>query len=57
MGRRATGTWKPTQQEGLWFTGGNLPPVTPLFQFISLQLKARMEGIATRSTVFRRSII
>ena len=23
--------WKPTQQEALWFHGGNLAPVAPLF--------------------------
>ena len=39
--------WKPTQQEGLWFQGGNLHQSRHYSQFLSLQLKARMEGIAT----------
>jgi len=39
--------WKPTQQEGLWFHGGNLHQSRHYSQFLSLQLKARMEGIET----------
>jgi putative flavoprotein involved in K+ transport len=39
--------WKPTKQEGLWFHGGNLHQSRHYSQFLSLQLKARMEGIAT----------
>ncbi|MGX8013245.1 NAD(P)-binding domain-containing protein [Mesorhizobium sp. ORM8.1] len=39
--------WKPTQQEALWFHGGNLHQSRHYSQFLSLQLKARMEGIAT----------
>ncbi len=39
--------WKPTRQEGLWFHGGNLHQSRHYSQFLSLQLKARMEGIAT----------
>src|SRR3954465_12905002 len=39
--------WKPTQQEGLWFHGGNLHQSRHYSQFLSLQLKARYEGIAT----------
>ena len=39
--------WKPTQQNGLWFHGGNLHQSRHYSQFLSLQLKARMEGIAT----------
>jgi putative flavoprotein involved in K+ transport len=39
--------WKPTQQESLWFHGGNLHQSRHYSQFLSLQLKARMEGIAT----------
>ena len=39
--------WKPTQQDGLWFHGGNLHQSRHYSQFLSLQLKARMEGIAT----------
>jgi NAD(P)-dependent dehydrogenase (short-subunit alcohol dehydrogenase family) len=37
--------WKPTQQEALWFHGGNLHQSRHYSQFLSLQLKARMEGI------------
>jgi len=39
--------WKPTQQEGLWFHGGNLHQSRHYSQFLSLQLKAQMEGIPT----------
>jgi putative flavoprotein involved in K+ transport len=39
--------WKPTQQEGLWFHGGNLAQSRHYSQFLSLQLKARYEGIPT----------
>jgi len=39
--------WKPTQQEGLWFHGGNLHQSRHYSQFLSLQLKARQEGIPT----------
>jgi putative flavoprotein involved in K+ transport len=39
--------WKPTQQEHLWFHGGNLHQSRHYSQFLSLQLKARMEGIDT----------
>ncbi len=39
--------WKPTQQKGLWFHGGNLHQSRHYSQFLSLQLKARMEGIDT----------
>jgi putative flavoprotein involved in K+ transport len=39
--------WKPTQQPGLWFHGGNLHQSRHYSQFLSLQLKARMEGIDT----------
>jgi putative flavoprotein involved in K+ transport len=39
--------WKPTQQENLWFHGGNLHQSRHYSQFLSLQLKARMEGIDT----------
>ena len=39
--------WKPTQQEGLWFHGGNLHQSRHYSQFLSLQIKARMEGIPT----------
>jgi putative flavoprotein involved in K+ transport len=39
--------WKPTQQPNLWFHGGNLQQSRHYSQFLSLQLKARMEGIQT----------
>jgi putative flavoprotein involved in K+ transport len=39
--------WKPTQQRGLWFHGGNLHQSRHYSQFLSLQIKARMEGIST----------
>ncbi|MEM8761636.1 MAG: NAD(P)/FAD-dependent oxidoreductase, partial [Pseudomonadota bacterium] len=39
--------WKPTQQQALWFHGGNLHQSRHYSQFLSLQLKARMEGIPT----------
>ena len=39
--------WKPTQQPALWFHGGNLHQSRHYSQFLSLQLKARMEGIPT----------
>jgi putative flavoprotein involved in K+ transport len=39
--------WKPTQQEGLWFHGGNLHLSRHYSQFLALQLKARMEGLPT----------
>ena len=39
--------WKPTQQEALWFHGGNLHQSRHFSQFLSLQLKARMEGLPT----------
>jgi putative flavoprotein involved in K+ transport len=39
--------WKPTQQEALWFHGGNLHQSRHYSQFLALQLKARMEKIPT----------
>ncbi len=39
--------WKPTQQEALWFHGGNLHQSRHYSIYLSLQLKARMEGIDT----------
>jgi len=39
--------WKPIQQSGLWFHGGNLHQSRHYSQFLSLQIKARMEGIST----------
>ena len=43
--------WKPTQQNGLWFHGGNLHQSRHYSQFLALQLKARMMGLDT--TVFK----
>ncbi|MNS95242.1 hypothetical protein D3C72_1294910 [compost metagenome] len=37
--------WKPTQQEGLWFHGGNLHQSRHYSQYLSLQLKARHVGL------------
>ena len=39
--------WKPTRQEALWFHGGNLHQSRHYSQYLSLQIKARMEGIPT----------
>ena len=39
--------WKPTQQEALWFHGGNLHQSRHYSQYLSLQLKARQVGIPT----------
>jgi putative flavoprotein involved in K+ transport len=39
--------WKPTAQEALWFQGGNLAQSRHFSRFLALQIKARMEGIAT----------
>lgn len=39
--------WKPTQQEALWFHGGNLHQSRHYSQYLSLQLKARQEGLPT----------
>jgi putative flavoprotein involved in K+ transport len=39
--------WKPTQQENLWFHGGNLAQSRLFSRFLALQLKARLEGIPT----------
>jgi putative flavoprotein involved in K+ transport len=38
--------WKPTKVPALWFHGGNLHQSRHYSQFLALQLKARMEGIA-----------
>lgn len=47
--------WKPTQQEGLWFQGGNLQQTRHYSQFLALQLKARMEGLPTPVYRLQRS--
>jgi putative flavoprotein involved in K+ transport len=39
--------WKPTQQEALWFHGGNLHQSRHYSQYLALQLKARYEEIPT----------
>jgi putative flavoprotein involved in K+ transport len=39
--------WKPTQQEALWFHGGNLHQSRHYSLFLALQLKARQVGIPT----------
>ncbi|BBN13176.1 putative flavoprotein involved in K+ transport [Marchantia polymorpha subsp. ruderalis] len=39
--------WKPTQQPGLWFMGGNLHQCRHYSLVVALQLKARLEGIPT----------
>lgn len=39
--------WKPTAQEGLWFQGGNLVQARFHSLHLALQIKARMEGVAT----------
>ena len=39
--------WKPTQQPGLWFHGGNLHQSRHYSSYLSLQIKARMENIPT----------
>ena len=39
--------WKPTQQTALWFHGGNLHQSRHYSHYLSLQLKARMEGLST----------
>jgi putative flavoprotein involved in K+ transport len=39
--------WKPTQQPGLWFHGGNLHQSRYYSLFLALQLKARAVGIET----------
>ncbi len=39
--------WKPTKQPQLWIHGGNLHQSRHYSQFLSLQLKARYEGLPT----------
>lgn len=39
--------WKPTNQRNLWIHGGNLHQSRHYSQFLSLQLKARFEGLPT----------
>lgn len=39
--------WKPTQQDNLWFHGGNLHQSRHYSLYLALQLKARYEELAT----------
>ena len=39
--------WRPTQQPGLWFHGGNLHLSRHFSLVLGLQIKARMEGLLT----------
>ena len=39
--------WKPTQQPGLWFHGGNLQQSRHYSLYLALQIKARLEGLET----------
>ena len=39
--------WKPTEQQALWFHGGNLALSRQFSKYLALQLKARLEGIDT----------
>jgi len=39
--------WKPTQQDNLWFHGGNLHQSRYYSLYLALQLKARLEGLDT----------
>ncbi|WP_323095845.1 NAD(P)/FAD-dependent oxidoreductase [Intrasporangium sp. YIM S08009] len=39
--------WKPTQQENLWFHGGNLHQSRHYSRYLAMQLKARLEGLDT----------
>lgn len=39
--------WKPMQQPGLWFQGGNLLQARYYSLILALQIKARMEGVPT----------
>ena len=45
--RELRNMWKPTQVEQLWFHGGNLHQSRHYSRYLSLQLKARYEGMDT----------
>jgi putative flavoprotein involved in K+ transport len=47
--------WKPTQQPGLWFHGGNLHLSRHYSLVLALQIKARMEGLPTPVYGLQRS--
>ena len=49
--------WKPTQQEALWFHGGNLHQSRHYSLYLALQLKARRPAWRRRCTGSRRSTI
>jgi len=40
--------WKPTQQEALWFHGGNLHQSRHYSQYLSVQIKARQVGLPVK---------
>jgi len=40
--------WKPTQQEALWFHGGNLHQSRHYSQYLSVQIKARQIGLPVK---------
>jgi len=45
--------WKPTQQDGLWFHGGNLFQSRFYSEFLALQIKARAKGITTLTYILQ----
>jgi putative flavoprotein involved in K+ transport len=49
--------WKPTAQDGLWFHGGNLAQSRHYSRYLALQLKARLEGIATPVYARKRAVL
>ena len=38
--------WRPTAQEGLWFTAGSLAQCRIYSKYLALQIKAREAGLA-----------
>jgi putative flavoprotein involved in K+ transport len=49
--------WKPTAQDGLWFHGGNLAQSRHYSRYLALQLKARLEGVATPIYASKRTTV
>ncbi|MEM7113028.1 MAG: NAD(P)/FAD-dependent oxidoreductase [Chloroflexota bacterium] len=47
--------WKPTQQHGLWFHGGNLAQSRFYSLSLGLQIKARLEGVVEETAVYHRA--
>ena len=47
--------WKPTQQRGLWFHGGNLAQSRFYSLSLGLQIKARLEGVVEETAVYNRA--